>query len=90
MVARLTPDQKVACSIHVGFNTPILIRNFYLFFVDARPWAYAQVGGPYYGPSLFSGEYICNVTRMFTNLASRVAVSKKKLYKKNPFWILMA
>ena len=22
MVARLTPDQKVACSIHVGFNTP--------------------------------------------------------------------
>ncbi|CAA7399515.1 unnamed protein product [Spirodela intermedia] len=20
MVARLTPDQKVACSIHVGFN----------------------------------------------------------------------
>jgi hypothetical protein len=21
MVARLTPDQKVACSIHVGFNT---------------------------------------------------------------------
>lgn len=25
MVARLTPDQKVACSIHVGFNTP----NYY-------------------------------------------------------------
>ncbi|CAA7395708.1 unnamed protein product [Spirodela intermedia] len=22
MVARLTPDQKVACSIHVGFKTP--------------------------------------------------------------------
>ncbi|CAA6672381.1 unnamed protein product [Spirodela intermedia] len=22
MVARLTPDQKVACSIHVGFNAP--------------------------------------------------------------------
>jgi hypothetical protein len=22
MVARLTPDQKVACSIHVGFNNP--------------------------------------------------------------------
>ncbi|KAF7810044.1 pentatricopeptide repeat-containing protein [Senna tora] len=22
MVARLTPDQKVACSIHVGFNLP--------------------------------------------------------------------
>ncbi len=22
MVARLTPDQKVACSIHVGFNIP--------------------------------------------------------------------
>ena len=21
MVARLTPDQKVACSIHVGFNS---------------------------------------------------------------------
>ena len=24
MVARLTPDQKVACSIHVGFKTPVL------------------------------------------------------------------
>ncbi len=24
MVARLTPDQKVACSIHVGFNTRII------------------------------------------------------------------
>ncbi|OMP08204.1 hypothetical protein COLO4_06681 [Corchorus olitorius] len=23
MVARLTPDQKVACSIHVGFKSPI-------------------------------------------------------------------
>ena len=23
MVARLTPDQKVACSIHVGFKIPI-------------------------------------------------------------------
>jgi hypothetical protein len=23
MVARLTPDQKVACSIHVGFKFPI-------------------------------------------------------------------
>ncbi|CAA7390682.1 unnamed protein product [Spirodela intermedia] len=22
MVARLTPDQKVACSIHVGFKSP--------------------------------------------------------------------
>ena len=28
MVARLTPDQKVACSIHVGFNFLIL---FYIF-----------------------------------------------------------
>ncbi|KAF7828761.1 pentatricopeptide repeat-containing protein [Senna tora] len=28
MVARLTPDQKVACSIHVGFNIPIF-GNFY-------------------------------------------------------------
>ena len=24
MVARLTPDQKVACSIHVGFNVNFL------------------------------------------------------------------
>ena len=30
MVARLTPDQKVACSIHVGFNTQI--RSFYFLF----------------------------------------------------------
>jgi hypothetical protein len=29
MVARLTPDQKVACSIHVGFNTPVQLG--YLF-----------------------------------------------------------
>ena len=27
MVARLTPDQKVACSIHVGFNIFILLNN---------------------------------------------------------------
>ena len=25
MVARLTPDQKVACSIHVGFNLVVFI-----------------------------------------------------------------
>ena len=25
MVARLTPDQKVACSIHVGFNPELRI-----------------------------------------------------------------
>ena len=31
MVARLTPDQKVACSIHVGFNTPILSDPFFFF-----------------------------------------------------------
>ncbi|CAA6659395.1 unnamed protein product [Spirodela intermedia] len=28
MVARLTPDQKVACSIHVGFKT-LSGSNFY-------------------------------------------------------------
>ncbi|CAL9019151.1 unnamed protein product [Prunus brigantina] len=30
MVARLTPDQKVACSIHVGFKSydPLEIYNF--------------------------------------------------------------
>ena len=36
MVARLTPDQKVACSIHVGFKTPIqqesLFSPLWLFF----------------------------------------------------------
>ena len=31
MVARLTPDQKVACSIHVGFNS-----HFILFFIKRR------------------------------------------------------
>jgi hypothetical protein len=31
MVARLTPDQKVACSIHVGFNTPILHPDSFFF-----------------------------------------------------------
>jgi hypothetical protein len=30
MVARLTPDQKVACSIHVGFNFPIQTDLFLL------------------------------------------------------------
>ena len=29
MVARLTPDQKVACSIHVGFN---FVAFIFLFF----------------------------------------------------------
>ena len=28
MVARLTPDQKAACSNHVGINWPILIGSF--------------------------------------------------------------
>ena len=32
MVARLTPDQKVACSIHVGFKSPELYIPEYLFF----------------------------------------------------------
>ena len=32
MVARLTPDQKVACSIHVGFKPPNLVRIIFLFF----------------------------------------------------------
>jgi hypothetical protein len=31
IVARLTPDQKVACSIHVGFNTPVHSRNPFFF-----------------------------------------------------------
>jgi hypothetical protein len=31
MVARLTPDQKVACSIHVGFNTPDPSPEFFFF-----------------------------------------------------------
>ena len=30
MVARLTPDQKVACSIHVGFN-PLNLNGFFFF-----------------------------------------------------------
>ena len=30
MVARLTPDQKVACSIHVGFNLVVFIFNFFM------------------------------------------------------------
>ena len=29
MVARLTPDQKVACSIHVGFT---FMKYFFFFF----------------------------------------------------------
>ena len=28
MVARLTPDQKVACSIHVGFNSFFILLNY--------------------------------------------------------------
>ena len=34
MVARLTPDQKVACSIHVGFNSQLFCFFFFykLFF----------------------------------------------------------
>ena len=32
MVARLTPDQKVACSIHVGFNFVVFI--FFYFFME--------------------------------------------------------
>ena len=28
MVARLTPDQKVACSIHVGFNFFFILLNY--------------------------------------------------------------
>ncbi|KAF8027331.1 hypothetical protein BT93_E0283 [Corymbia citriodora subsp. variegata] len=37
MVARLTPDQKVACSIHVGFKSPETVGypqriNFYFSF----------------------------------------------------------
>jgi hypothetical protein len=32
MVARLTPDQKVACSIHVGFKTPISSGFFFSFY----------------------------------------------------------
>ncbi|OMO76750.1 hypothetical protein CCACVL1_15438 [Corchorus capsularis] len=41
MVARLTPDQKVACSIHVGFKTPIQIgsHSFLKFFRSSRPTA---------------------------------------------------
>jgi hypothetical protein len=31
MVARLTPDQKVACSIHVGFKSPITPDSFFSF-----------------------------------------------------------
>ena len=30
MVARLTPDQKVACSIHVGFNS---LYNRFVFYL---------------------------------------------------------
>ena len=29
MVARLTPDQKDACSIHVGFNFVVFIFSFF-------------------------------------------------------------
>ena len=31
MVARLTPDQKVACSIHVGFNSHFFFPDFLIF-----------------------------------------------------------
>ena len=40
MVARLTPDQKVACSIDVGFNTPVqfgFLFSFYFLPVQSRP-----------------------------------------------------
>ncbi|KAJ0096812.1 hypothetical protein Patl1_28771 [Pistacia atlantica] len=35
MVARLTPDQKVACLIHVGFNSPFFIgqKDFLLLII---------------------------------------------------------
>ena len=34
MVARLTPDQKVACSINVGFKLPKNIRkSLYIFWI---------------------------------------------------------
>jgi hypothetical protein len=33
MVARLTPDQKVACSIHVRFNPLLLFSLFFFFFL---------------------------------------------------------
>ena len=33
MVARLTPDQKVACSIHVGFNLYELYLLFFCFLI---------------------------------------------------------
>ena len=32
MVARLTPDQKVACSIHVGFNPPNYPPEYFTVF----------------------------------------------------------
>ncbi|GLT91148.1 hypothetical protein SLE2022_090500 [Rubroshorea leprosula] len=53
MVARLTPDQKVACSIHVGFKTPILPDPSFFHFcissllplVAAQAQAHAQLLG---------------------------------------------
>ncbi|PNT61219.1 hypothetical protein BRADI_5g12212v3 [Brachypodium distachyon] len=45
MVARLTPDQKVACSIHVGFNTPNLIRISFVFqFITQRHQGFSHSG----------------------------------------------
>ncbi|KAG2651845.1 hypothetical protein PVAP13_1NG319119 [Panicum virgatum] len=32
MESRLTPDQKVACSIHVGFNTPVQFGFLFSFY----------------------------------------------------------
>ncbi|KAM0909980.1 hypothetical protein ACQ4PT_014471 [Festuca glaucescens] len=37
MVARLTPDQKVACSIHVGFKSPNYIRPIIFYFCFSIP-----------------------------------------------------
>lgn len=44
MVARLTPDQKVACSIHVGFNFTNLKYFFFVAFVNGA------LNGPTSGP----------------------------------------
>ena len=44
MVARLTPDQKVACSIHVGFNTPDPSPDNVLFICLRSAAAFVNMG----------------------------------------------
>ncbi|GLT34665.1 hypothetical protein SLA2020_091680 [Shorea laevis] len=65
MVARLTPDQKVACSIHVGFKIPIQPDpSFFHFCVSVPYFLYWQpkpmpglLVGPFFNFPLMAAQY---------------------------------